>query len=135
MNVNPSSINLLNPLPLDQAPHPTSSPSANQEKSRSLLEKIWSVVKTIFKGIAAAALFVVTPALFAVGFIIGLVWDKKVQETVDKIILVWKKQTWLAIVIAGAAAFLALPITLSAASFLAGAKLGSHISLSAQEKE
>lgn len=131
MHITPS---ILNPIPANQPTQAQTPAVPAQEKPKSLLQKIWNVVKIILKAIAATALFIVTPAVFAIGFIIGLVWDKKVQETVDKIILVWKKQTWIASIIVGAAAFLALPITLAAASFLAGAKLASQMSLSAQEK-
>ena len=67
-----------------------------------------------------------------IGDIVGVVWEDKVKEVVDKVVLIWKKQTWGMVFITGIASFLSLQVTWAAASFLYATNLGSMISKRAQ---
>jgi hypothetical protein len=111
-------------------PHPNSSP---QNKWEKILSKIWNVVKTVLYGLLGAALFATNPTLFAIGFIAGIIWDKKVQEISEKIINIWKTQTWGVLLLTGIASFLSLQVTWAAGSVLYAANLGSKMAQRAQE--
>ena len=108
----------------------------SQQKSpskwRKAISKIWNVVKKILTGLLGAALFITNPTLFSIGFMVGVIWDKEVQEVIDKIALVWKKQTLSMVILTGIASFLALQVTWATTSVLFAANLGSKISRKAQ---
>lgn len=99
------------------------------------VKAVWRAVKWLFKVIVGVALFVMNPSFFAVGFVVGIVMNDKVQVAVDKIKLVWNKQPWTVAIIFGLGAFLALPITLAASALLFGANLGASLTNYAQEKQ
>ena len=99
----------------------------------TLREKVWKVVKFIFNSLLGVAFFVSNPTIFAIGLIIGVALDKKVQEFISKIIMIWKTQPWSIIAIAGIGAFLSLQVSWAASSFIFAANLGSKLSRKAQE--
>lgn len=92
-------------------------------------------MKEIFKVSLGVFLFAINPTLFAVGTICGVIWDRKVQEVVEKIKLIVKKLPWQALALIGLAAFFALPVVIGAGSLLGGAYLGSNMSVWAQDKD
>ncbi|MEI8365622.1 MAG: hypothetical protein WCF65_04305 [Parachlamydiaceae bacterium] len=98
----------------------------------TLLAKIWSVAKKAIKILVNIALYYLNPSMYAVGFIIGVIWDKKTEETLQKIQLIWKNQTQTAHVLLTLGAILSMHISLAAGSILCGAELGSSLSLSSQ---
>ena len=104
----------------------------NENKWGNVLSKIWNVAKTVLFGLIGAALFATNPTLFAIGFIAGIIWDKKVQEISEKIIMIWKTQTWGALILTGIASFLSLQVTWAAGSVLYAANLGSKMAQRAQ---
>ncbi len=108
------------------------------ERCQETLAKVKKYAKKAFKLIAEAAVavvcFLTNPSIFAVGFLIGIVFDKKVQVAVDKIVKVWKYQTWPMLAITGLAAFLSLPVTCATGSFVYATHLGSKISQEAQKR-
>ncbi|MFQ5729369.1 MAG: hypothetical protein ACE5GN_03315 [Waddliaceae bacterium] len=101
-------------------------------KWRKILSKVWSAVKKVLTGLLGAAFFITNPTLFTTGFMVGVIWDKKVQEIIDKITLVWKKQTWGMAILTGIASFFSLQVTWATTSVLFATNLGSKISRKAQ---
>lgn len=104
-----------------------------QNKWSSILEKIWNVTKIILVGLIGVAMFATNPTLFAIGFIAGVIWDKKVQEIVEKVKGIWKSQPWSVLILTGIASFLALQVTWAAGSVLFAANLGCQMAKRAQE--
>lgn len=109
----------------------------SQARPASKWQKIAATIgdiakKTLF-GLLGTAFFLTNPSIFAIGFIVGIVWEDKVKEAVDKVILIWKKQTWGMVLITGVASFLSLQVTWAAASFLYATNLGSLLSRRAQD--
>ena len=111
--------------------YPVSADIPNKEPKRSLLSRISSVAVVLFKAIAATALYWVNPSLFALSFIVGIVYDKQADEAIKKISRVWSNQPWIGTLIAGIAGWLSLPVTLAAGSVLMGVHIGSSLSLNA----
>lgn len=116
-------------------PSPISSPTAENQPKNDLLTKIWDVVKDIFYGLLCVAFFLITPVTFTIGFIVGIVFDDKVQEVVDKIKSIWKNNTWEMLLVTAVASFLVLEVTVATASFLFAANLGKDIAKKAMAKE
>lgn len=106
-----------------------------QSKWERILSKIWSITKKILFGLVGVAFFLMNPCIFVIGFITGIIWDKKAQEVIDKIIMIWKKQTLGMAILTGVATFFALQVTWATASFLYAANLGSMISRMAASDE
>lgn len=98
-----------------------------------VMRKTMQVVKEIFKALGTALLFVTTPNLFAFGLLVGVAFEVKAKEVVDKVMNVWETQSWKIKALLGAGAFLALPVTLAAVTFLSAAYYGSHITRAAQK--
>lgn len=95
-----------------------------KSKWSSILNKIWSVTKLIFIGLLGVAMFATNPTVFAIAFIGGVIWDKKVQETVEKVMDIWKSQPWSVLILTGIASFLSIQVTWAAGSILYAANLG-----------
>lgn len=124
------------------APSGSGSPTRNSpavEAKKSLLkriaEKVWTTIKWVFKIAVGVGLFIFNSSFFAVGFIVGLVFNKQINPAIDKITLVWKRQSLAVGILVGIGAFLALPVTLAASATLYGAVIGSKLSNDAQKKE
>lgn len=111
---------------------------AESEKSswiKRTANKIWKIFKWVLKALVGIALFVTSPSFFAIGFVVGLIFSNKVRETIDKILLICKKQPWLVIVAAGLGGFLALPVTLAVTALFFGAYVGTSLSRCAEESK
>jgi hypothetical protein len=106
---------------------------AFKQKCRESWPKIKKVAIEIFKALVGIALFVMNPAVFAAGFIVGLVWDEQVDKTIDKIVNITKKQPIPILLGLGVASILCLQVTSGAASFIYGAYMGSKLSISSQD--
>jgi hypothetical protein len=124
------------------APYPATSPNlmesqpikdTNEVESETLGAKVWYVVHKILLAIANIAFFLTNPTLYSIGFLIGIIWDKQVQEIIDKIIGLWKTLPWVMAPVTVVCGFLSIQVTLTATSFLFAAHLGSTLSLKAQE--
>lgn len=98
----------------------------------NVMRKTWKVVKEIFKALVAALFFVTNPSLFAFGLLVGVAFEIKAKEVVDKVMNVGKTQPWKTAALLGAGAFLALPVTWAAVSFLSAAYYGSRFTRHAQ---
>lgn len=99
----------------------------------NVIRKTWQVVKEIFKTLVAALFFVTNPSLFAVGLLVGVAFEIKAKQVVDKVMNVWKTQPWKTAALLGVGAFLALPVTWAAVSFLSAAYYGSRFTRQAQK--
>ena len=98
-------------------------PSKSQfptKKPAGLWQKISKVASIIFKAILTVFLYWINPSIFALGFVIGIVADEQSRKGIEKISKVWRSQPWSMCLIGGAAAFLSLPITTAAGTFLLG---------------
>lgn len=104
----------------------------NPSRFKQIISKIWTAIKWVFKFALGCALFISNPSFFAVGFVAGVVFSDKIQEAINKIKEIWKKQPWGVALLVAAGAFLALPVTLATASFFYGGSLGAGLS---QKKE
>lgn len=100
-----------------------------------ICNKIKTFAKNFFFIALGAAFFVTNPTVFAISFIVGMVFDEKTEEIVDRIGLVFRRQPWHMLLITVVGGYLSLPVTWGALSMLYAAKLGSWLSLSAKRKE
>ena len=91
-----------------------------------VVKKIITFTKFVFIALASALLYLGNPSLFALGFIVGLVIDAKVRETVAKVQRICAAKPWVVILI-GVGSFLALPVAIAAGSFVCGAYVSSKI--------
>jgi hypothetical protein len=96
----------------------------------------WPRIKAIaietFKIIVAIALFIMNPAVFMTGMIVGVVWDDKMDETIDKIVNIFMNHPVYVVIGLVVTSVLCLQVTSGAASFLYGGYMGSRLSLSAR---
>ena len=117
-----------------QHPDAPYSPSSSQERHpwKTILRKIWGVVKVTLLVLAGCAMFTTNPTFFAMGVISGVIWDAKVQEIVNKVKAIWKSQPLSILLLTGLASFLALQVTWAAGSVLYAASLGSFLVRRAQ---
>ena len=106
-----------------------------KERFIGALPKIKEIAIEVFKAIAAAVLFVLNPTIFAVGVIIGVVWDQKSDETIDKIVNIVKKQPFPVVLALGIGSILCLQVTLGASSFLYGAYIGSKLAINSSNSK
>lgn len=123
------------PLPVDRHSAAVLTDACTPEKSRKTVwkERLINVAKIVAKvaiftfiTIISVLFYLANPSLFAMGFIIGLVIDAKVRETVAKVHKIIIAQPWVLLVV-GVGSFLALPVTLAAGSFICGAYASSKI--------
>lgn len=103
-----------------------------KDKCRAAWPRIKEIAIEVFKALAAVALFVMNPAVFAAGFIAGVVWDEQVDQAIDKIVNITKKQPFFVLLGLGVASVLCLQVASGATSFLYGAYMGSKISLNSR---
>jgi hypothetical protein len=101
-----------------------------------VVNRIWSVVKTILAAGMTIAAFILCPYFFAGGafggFLITAFAPKQVPKVIATIQALWQKLPWLSFTLVGLGAFFALPVTLAASSMLWGAYVGSALSFQAQ---
>ncbi|NGX42924.1 MAG: hypothetical protein K940chlam7_01212 [Chlamydiae bacterium] len=128
-NPTPTSTDISSPVP----PNPSPTEPKTQSKWREVLSKIWGIAKKVLFGLAGAGLFFINPTLFAIGFVIGIIWDKKVQEVIERIKTIWKMQTWSVLLLTSVASVLSIQVTLATASTLFASNLGSLLSHKARE--
>jgi hypothetical protein len=63
---------------------------------------------------------------------VGVVWDEQVDQTIDKIVNIFKRQPFIIVLGLGVACVLSLQVTSGAASFIYGGYIGSRLSLSSR---
>lgn len=97
-------------------------------------KKIVQIVKFVFIVTVSAALYLANPSLFALGFVVGLVIDDKVRETVAKVKTICKRHPWVVVVV-GVGSFLALPVAIAVGSFVSGAYVSSKIAGMVKEEQ
>jgi hypothetical protein len=100
----------------------------SSSREPTLIQKVAKIVLILFKTLVSLFLYWTNPSIFALGFIIGIVFDDQCKKGVEKIKNVWGSQPWSMCIIGTAATALSLPVTLGAGSFLWGAYLGASIS-------
>ena len=93
-------------------------------KASIVLEKVKSVAIAVFKAAAFAFLFYFNPSLFAISFTIGVVWNDKAREAIEKIHHVIMNQKMITGAFALMGAFLSLPVTIAWCSIYGGLHLG-----------
>lgn len=102
-------------------------------KNSSIAQTIWDVVKNIFKAAIGVALYWTSPALFTVGFVVGIIADEKITKGIQKIDTVWKAQKTPMRVLIGTACAFSVPVVGVVAAFLFAADIGANISHRAHE--
>ncbi len=105
-----------------------------KEKFKAAWPRIQEIATEIFKLMVGVVLFVMNPAIFATGLIIGVVWDKQSDETIDKIVNIVKKQPIPVLLALGVASVLCLQVTSGASSLLYGAYMGSRLVKTSKEE-
>lgn len=115
-------------LPLTQEPV-RSKGARFKEFMKKAIRVIYEIAKVIFIGITSVLFYLANPSLFALGFLVGLIIDQKVRETVEKVELICRAKPWVVILV-GVGSFLALPVAVAAGSFCSGAYLSSKIASS-----
>jgi len=98
-----------------------------KEKVAKVARRVLEVVSLILIAIAAVFLYFANPSLFAMGFIVGIVMDDKVRETVAKAQRICIAKPWLVLLVV-AGSFLAAPVAFASSSFICGAYTSSKIS-------
>lgn len=103
-----------------------------QEAKTSFHQKIYDLAKFSFALLGHALLFATNPTVYVVGFTVGIMWDEKIGETLEKIANIWKKQRAESILIGAAAAILSLQVTWALTSLAFSAKLGCSLVVNSQ---
>lgn len=97
-----------------------------KQKLVILAKKIWSAVKIVFIAVTSILLYLANPSIFALGFLVGFIFDKKVRETADRAKEFCLTKPWIVpIIVVGS--FLALPVAIASCSFVSGAYLSSQL--------
>lgn len=107
-----------------------------KEKFKAFMQKVWRVVKPILLGLLGAALFTINPTFFAMGFVVGVICPGNyIEDAVNRVILVWKRQSWIMVAATCVASFIALPVTMAAGCIIYSAALGNTVRRWAEQKE
>lgn len=107
---------------------------AYKAKASLIAKKIGQVAKLIFKAAMTIGLYWSNPALFAIGFIIGIAADVTVNTAINKIKNVWKAQSKWVCALGICAAYVSLPVTAGMSAFLWAANIGSTMSINATHR-
>lgn len=107
--------------------------TATPQPRTSKCDKVIRVVSFIFTCIIAAALFSVSATFFAVGFLVGIVFEKQTRETIDKIKKIWERQPFIITALFVVGAILAVQVTIAAAAFMYAAHIGSKLAKNIEE--
>ncbi len=91
------------------------------------IQKIWKVVKEILLGACHAILFATTPTIYAISFVVAIIFNKQMELAVERIRKIWKTKTWGMLLIGGVGAFLSLPITVATASWAFATQLSCRL--------
>lgn len=94
------------------------------EKISEILSKVWEAIKIIFYILAGVTLFIANDALFAIGFVLGVIFDAKVSEIAEKVMRIYNESRWQVLAIIGTGAVLSLPVTAATLAIGYGAHLG-----------
>lgn len=86
--------------------------------------KVLEVATLITKIAVACFLYWMNPTLFAVGFVLGMIFPEKMEKTIHKIKEIWNRQPISMMVLLGTAAVLSLPVFMATASVLMGGYAG-----------
>jgi hypothetical protein len=111
-----------------QATQPIGSSSSHSSVKSSIGETVWNTAKLIAKIATALFLYYINPPLFALGFLIGVIFPEKMEETVAKIQRIWNKQPLPMMLILGFGAILSLPVFLASSSMIVGGYVGCQMS-------
>lgn len=117
------------PPPAPPLPNHVNQP---QSKLKKLAMKVLNVIKIIFAVALTVFFFWTNPSIFAVCFLVGISFSKRVQKTINKIRFVVSKQVWPFLILGGAASVLSLPVFFATSSCLWAAYLGSQLYLQAK---
>lgn len=104
-----------------------------QEPPKKAIEKVIVVAKVVFSILLSLVLFAINPAIFFVSFVIGVAFNKAIQEAVDKIkvfILNYKFPFAVGCVLSG---IIVLPVFIATGSVVWAAYMGSYLSTRAQK--
>lgn len=110
-----------------------SSPSIPHQTSScppipSRWQQVWSAAKEVFKVLGSIFLYWLNPTLFAAGYIVGIIKNQDVSQSLQQIQDIFELHSWDLIAVIGLGAFMSLPVTLGAGSLLVGAHWGSGLS-------
>jgi uncharacterized membrane protein len=111
---------------------PVSLGSKAKATLKTTVKKILEFAANAFLVCAGLFLYWTNPALFAIGMVVGFVFDDKVKEVVEKIKCVWEARSFGMAAVAIIAGYLSLPIILAAGSFLTGSYIGDQIHMKAK---
>lgn len=105
-------------------------PPIEEEKPqwKIVLGKVWEIAKQVLFGLLGAVLFYSNPTVFAVSFLVAVIWPDKAREIVDRVKMIWEQQTIPMLVITGVGLFLTVHVTLAAAAGLYALHLGALVS-------
>lgn len=97
--------------------------------------KAWEITKIALVAIAMCALFLSNPTMFAIGFLAGIIWDKFVDQQVEKVKTIAEQNGLLVATGLGVGAFLSLQVIVGGVLAVGcGAWCGSMLSLRSQAK-
>lgn len=99
------------------------------------LEKVKLVVKVIFSVLLSLAFFSINPAMFFVSFVIGVAFNKAVQEAVEKIKMFVLNYKFAVAIGCVAMGVIVLPVFIAAVSVVWSAYVGSYLSARAQQAQ
>jgi hypothetical protein len=103
-----------------------------EQESSNFMDKIWCVVQRVqdvaiiaLYATFSAFLFQVNPSLFAIGFIVGIIFDENVEPAIQKIKNVWVNTGYFL----GAVAYvLSAPVTIATTTLLWSSHIGALLS-------
>lgn len=103
-------------------------PTNFQRFVTNLKETTIKVAKIALAVIGLTFLFVSNPTMFAIGFLVGFIFDKQVEEQIEKIKRVFEIHGWKAYAGLGLGAFLAIQVVVGGVlAFGGGAYCGSRL--------
>ncbi len=114
---------------------PPQVPIARPVVNPSKWEKVKTIALYVIGTLAVVLLFYINPTTFAIGFVLGFLFDDFVMQQVEKIKLIVKETPIPIIIGIGVGAIMALQVVLGGASFAYAAYCGSLLSIKAKEKK
>lgn len=101
--------------------------SSNLFEAPPLLERMYNLCKWILITGIRIFYYLAHPTLFSLGFFVGIIWNNQIQNAIDKVIMVWKNQSWFRTILFAGFACLSLPTTFIVSSLLLGASTGCDV--------
>lgn len=120
--------------PLKVQPKAQAQPSSTEQSTlKTLASKVWGVVQGAFRALLGVAFCWMLPNIFAIGFVVGIIADKKIAQIAKNIGIIWKEQSIASCFAITAGCYFLLPATICFSTFLFAAEAGSDISRGAKE--